>query len=78
MMQHSANGLRPFEVSVYNREVREALKENQSHEIYGDHWADVQHRDVMAPDAAEAYRLATERYPADQGFVVEQLVQSEH
>ena len=77
MMQHSANGLLPFDVSVYNREVRRAVKENQSHAIFGDHWADVQHQDVMAPDEAEAYRLATQRFPPEQGFVVEQLTQTD-
>ena len=76
MMQHSANGLRPFEVSVYNKEVRRAVKDNKSHDIYGDHWADTQVQDVMAADETEAQRIAAMRFPPEDGFVVEELTPS--
>lgn len=76
MMQFSTDGRRSYAVSVYNREVREAVKQNRDHTRFGDHWADIQFQDVMATDEAEARRLAAKRYPADQGFVVEELVPS--
>lgn len=76
MMQHSANGLRPFEVSVYNKEVRRAVKDNKSHDIYGDHWADTQVQDVMAADETEAQQIAAMRFPSEDGFVVEELTPS--
>lgn len=74
MMQHSADGRQPYDVLVYNREVREAVKANRTHAEFGDHWADIQIQDVMAADEAEARRLAAKRFPAEQGFVVEELV----
>lgn len=74
MMQYAADGRRSYEISVYNREVRQAVKQNRAHSLLGDHWADTQFQDVMAADEAEARRLAALRFPADQGFVVEDLV----
>ncbi len=75
MLQHAMNGRRAFEVTLYNKDVRAAVKENQSHAIYGDHWADAQIQDVMAIDEAEALNLIDMRYPKDEGFVVEKLAE---
>ena len=60
-----------YEVSVYNKEVRSLVKENQSHEDYEDRWAYSQLHDVVAEDEDEARRLASERYPESDGFVIE-------
>lgn len=64
---------RPFEAAIYNREVRIAVKNNLSHAIFGDHWADRQLHDVLAYDENEARTLIAERFPAEQGFVIEGL-----
>ena len=73
MLQHRANGYQSFEFTLYNREVRAAVKENQSHALLGDHWADVQIQDVRAHDEQEARTLIAKRFPPDLGFVVEEL-----
>ena len=75
MLQHAVNGRRAFEVTLYNKDVRAAVKENQSHVIYGDHWADAQIQDVAASDEVEALNLIDMRYPKNEGFVVQKLAE---
>lgn len=74
MLRHPTEGNQVFEVSIYNQEVRRLVKENQSHRFFDDHWADVQHHDVLARDEGEARALIAMRFPPDDGFVVEQVV----
>ena len=62
-----------YEVSIYNRDVRAAVKGNESHIFYGDQWADVQYQGVYAESEQEARKLISMRYPPDQGFVVQDL-----
>ena len=78
MLQPLTDGKHFYEVNVYNREVRAAVKDNESHCFYGDHWADLQTQDVLARDESEAWKLVTERYPPDKGFVVEALIELSH
>lgn len=67
------NGQTVFEVSIYNREVRSLVKENQHHQFFDDHWADSQIRDICAESEEEARALITKRYPPDDGFVIERV-----
>lgn len=78
MLQHSCKGRKAFEVTLYNREVRSALKDNKSHLIYGDHWADYQVQDVEAATETEALSSILKRYPPEEGFVVERMILCEH
>lgn len=64
------NGDKVFEVSIYNREVRSLVKENQSHAFFDDHWADEQLRDVLAETEDQARKVVNERFPPDEGFVI--------
>ena len=64
-----------FEVSIYNKEVRSLVKENQSHAFFDDHWADEQTRDVLAETADEARQVVKKRFPPDEGFVIASVVQ---
>lgn len=63
-------GSSPFEVRLYNKEVRALIKQNRQHEHFDERWADLNAQVVQAQDAAEARRLAARRYPPDQGFVI--------
>ena len=63
MLHWPRHGLRTFEAAIYNREVRALVKENQSHSLFGDHWADVHIQDVEARDEDEARDTVSERYP---------------
>ena len=73
MLQHKTDEFQSFQFTLYNRDVRAAVKENQSHALLGDHWADAQIQDVRAHDESEARNLIAERFPPDMGFVVEEL-----
>lgn len=60
-----------FSVAVYNASVREALKENRTHHVYDDKWAETKHMEVVADTADEARAKVLEHHPASEGFVVE-------
>ena len=62
-----------FEAAIYNREVRLALKDNRSHSVLGDHWANTQYFSVIAETGSEARAYFADRYPPDQGFVIADL-----
>ena len=71
MLYKPCQGEQVYEISLYNRVVRSLVKENQSHELYNDHWADSQKHDVVARDEIEAMRMISERFDTDDGFVIE-------
>jgi hypothetical protein len=73
MYQALATDGKPFTFSIYNSKVRAAVKENQSHLLLGDHWADSQVHEVVARNESEALSMIAERYPPEDGFVVETL-----
>ncbi len=73
-MLHLPNeGQAIYEVSIYNQEVRALVKENQSHYFFDDQWADIQVHDVTAIDELEARKLIAERFPPDDGFVIQDV-----
>ena len=78
MLQPITNGRYAYEVRIYNREVRAAVKDNESHSLFGDHWADSQIQDVTAKSEKEARFLISRRYPPEQGFVVQELAVLSH
>jgi hypothetical protein len=41
--------------------------------LFGDHWVDVQIQDVLAESEDQARQLISDRYPPEQGIVVQQL-----
>ena len=73
MLQHPTAIRKAFEVTIYNKHVRIAIKNNQSHDIYNDRWADPQNQNVMASDEIQAMHLINLRYPKQDGFVVQKL-----
>lgn len=74
MLQQPTNGQQVFEVSFYNKEVRSLVKQNQSHLFFDDQWADNQVHDVVALDENHARKLISERFPPDDGFIIEDIV----
>ena len=71
MLQDPIDGERVFEVSIYNKLVRSLVKENQSHDVFDDHWADLRIQNFIARDEYEARRMICERFPESHGFVIE-------
>ena len=74
MLQQPTKGQRVFEVSFYNKEVRSLVKENQSLLFFDDQWADKQVHDVVALDENQARKLISERFPPDDGFIIENVI----
>ena len=62
-----------FEVELHNQAVRECVKENRSHDIFDDRWADVQTREVAACDEMKALAMIENSYPSEDGFVVDHV-----
>ena len=73
MLQHNANTCRAFEATLYHQDVRSAVDDNRHHAFFSDHWANVKVRGLLAQDENEAYQLLSERYPPEEGFVIEDL-----
>lgn len=77
MLQLPINGHHHvFEVSLYNRDVRTMVKENQHHNFFDDQWADVHVRNVTARDETEAVSIIVKRFPPEEGFVIQQVTES--
>ena len=64
------SGCSRFEVSLYNQQVRDRLKDNQELGVFDERWANIHRQVVWAEDAAAAKTLAAKRYPPEQGFVI--------
>ncbi|MFO1119482.1 MAG: hypothetical protein U1E38_04970 [Rhodospirillales bacterium] len=79
-MPHLPNaGFRVFQggqAQLYNEQVRTLAQRKQRHTFFDRHWAEAQVRDVVARDEAEAWSLITERFPPEDGFVVERITAS--
>lgn len=75
MLHHPHSGHKMFEVGIYNREVRNLVKENKSHALYDDVWADVHRHDVEARDEDHARSCIEERFPSEDGFVVTDITE---
>lgn len=73
-MLHLPNtGYRVFRVQLYNEQVRNLARRRQRHCFFDRHWAETQSRDVVARDESEAWSLIAERFPPEDGFVVEEI-----
>ncbi len=62
-----------FEVTVYNKEVREKVEIGEHHRQYSDSWADFQYIEIDAPDEKAARAKAEEKHPSSQGFVIDDV-----
>ena len=78
MLYRSNGNNRVFEVVVYNENVRKLVEENKSHAYLSDHWANPHIQDIEAQDKAEAEKIARDRFPAREGFVVDQIKASRY
>lgn len=70
MRQPLGNDDNVYEVAIYNRDVRALVKDNKSHTLFDDTWADSHIQDVVACDEAAARAAIAERFPPTDGFVV--------
>jgi len=61
-------------VSIYNKVVRAMVKENKSHIFFADQWADIHTQGVVAKNENDARKKIANRYPPEDGFVIEDIV----
>ncbi|ABC23447.1 hypothetical protein [Rhodospirillum rubrum] len=62
-----------FSIAVYNATVRALTQDRVVHGQFDAHWADIQHQEVIAEDAAQARRLAARIFPPADGFVITEV-----
>ncbi len=67
------DGDKVYEVCIYNRDVRSLVKDNKSHTLYDDEWADAHTHDVVARDEEAARAEICRRFPPADGFVIERV-----
>lgn len=73
MLHLPTNGYKIFQVQLYNEQVRMMAKLRQRHIFFDRSWANAQMRDVVARNEAEAWSLISERFPPEDGFVIESI-----
>lgn len=59
-----------YEVTLYNREVREYLKSNREHPHYHERWGDLQRLILLAVDEHGLAERLEALYPSDEGFML--------
>ncbi|HEX9702654.1 MAG TPA: hypothetical protein VGA19_07355 [Rhodospirillales bacterium] len=62
-----------FEVTVYNMEVRQKVREGEHHSRFTDDWADFHYIEITADTEDQARVRAEARYPKSQGFVIDAI-----
>lgn len=60
-----------FEITIYNEKVRKLVSEGDSHKRYTDDWGDSHYIEYHAEDEQHAVAKCRQRYPAEEGFVIE-------
>lgn len=74
MLHLPNNGYKVYIVELFNQQVRRLVDCQRRHSFFDDHWAEVQVRDVVARNESEARALIAERFPPEDGFVVQAVV----
>lgn len=74
MLHLPNNGYKVYMVELFNQQVRSLVTKRRRHSFFNDHWAEVQVRDVVARSETEARALIAERFPPEDGFVVQAIV----
>ena len=62
-----------FEITIYNKEVREKVEAGEHDSRFRDYWADFQYIKNGAADEEEARALIEDMHPSVQGFVIDDV-----
>jgi len=63
--------MQTFEITIYNEEVRNLVSKGESHKTFTDDWGDSHYIEYKAEDEDGAISKCQQRYPAEDGFVIE-------
>ena len=66
-----------FEITIYNKQVREKVEEGEHHPHYTDDWADFRYVEIRANSEDQARALIKERHPPEKGFVIDSVTKVE-
>lgn len=66
-----------FEITIYNKEVREKVENGEHHRQLSDEWADFQYIEIEADTQEQARARAEARYPTSQGYVIDDVRNTE-
>ena len=62
-----------FEITIYNKEVREKVEAGEHHSRFADSWADFQYIEIEAANEKQARARVEEIHPSVQGFVIDDI-----
>ncbi len=62
-----------FEITIYNKEVREKVEAGESDSRFSDKWADFQYINIEAANEEQARAQVEEIHPSVQGFVIDDI-----
>jgi len=62
-----------FEITIYNKEVREKVEAGEHHSRFPDKWADFQYIEIYAPNEELARAQVEVMHPGVQGFVIDDI-----
>jgi hypothetical protein len=62
-----------FEVAVYNKAVRDKVKQGERHRHLKDDWADMHYVEISAENLEKAQERARARFPEEDGYVIDSV-----
>ena len=62
-----------FEITIYNKEVREKVEAGERHKRFPDTWADFQYIEIEAANEEQARADVEVMHPSVQGFVIDDI-----
>jgi hypothetical protein len=66
--------MKSYEIAIYNKEVRKLVAEGRRHRNLSDAWAETHYIEVKARSMQEARAQVSRRYPAENGYVIEDVI----
>ena len=62
-----------FEITIYNKEVREKVEAGEHDSRFSDKWADFQYIEIAADNEEQVRAQVEEMHPGVQGFVIDDI-----
>ena len=62
-----------FEITIYNKEVREKVEAGERHRRFPDTWADFQYIEIAADNEEQVRAKVEVMHPGVQGFVIDDI-----
>jgi hypothetical protein len=58
-----------YEISLYNKDVRNLVQFGESHKVLDDSWAEQRYIQIIAPNENDALKRMFLKYPKHKGYV---------